>query len=38
MAPLYHSGMRHVGPIRKELAFRSIFNILGHSNPALEAT
>ena len=36
MAPLYHSGMRHVGPIRKELAFRSIFNILGPiSNPAL---
>ena len=30
------SGMRHVGPIRKELAFRSIFNILGPiSNPAL---
>lgn len=36
MAPLYHSGMRHVGPVRKELAFRSIFNILGPiSNPAL---
>ena len=36
MAPLYHSGMRHFGPVRKELAFRSIFNILGPiSNPAL---
>ena len=36
MAPLYHSGMRHVGPVREELAFRSIFNILGPiSNPAL---
>ncbi len=36
MAPLYHSGMRHVGSVRKELAFRSIFNILGPiSNPAL---
>jgi anthranilate phosphoribosyltransferase len=35
MAPLYHSGMRHVGSVRKELAFRSIFNILGPiSNPA----
>lgn len=36
MAPLYHSGMRHVGPTRQALGFRTIFNILGPiSNPAL---
>ena len=34
-APLYHPAMAHVAPIRKELAFRSIFNILGPlTNPA----
>lgn len=34
-APLYHPAMKHVAPIRKELEFRSIFNILGPlTNPA----
>ena len=34
-APLYHPAMKHVAPIRKELKFRSIFNILGPlTNPA----
>ena len=28
-APTFHSGMRYVAPIRKELGFRTIFNILG---------
>lgn len=35
MAPKYHSAMRHVGPTRVELGFRTIFNLLGPiSNPA----
>ncbi|MGM8361750.1 anthranilate phosphoribosyltransferase [Flavobacterium sp. ARAG 55.4] len=28
-APLFHPAMKNVGPIRKELAVRTIFNILG---------
>ncbi|CAD0002184.1 anthranilate phosphoribosyltransferase [Flavobacterium chungangense] len=28
-APLFHPAMKHVGPLRKELAVRTIFNILG---------
>ncbi len=31
----YHSSMKYVGPIRKELGFRTVFNILGPlTNPA----
>lgn len=34
-AQTYHSAMKHVGPIRKELGIRTIFNILGPlTNPA----
>ena len=35
MAPVHHSAMRHVGPSRRELGTRTIFNILGPiTNPA----
>ena len=35
LAPLYHPGMKNVGPIRADLGFRTVFNILGPLiNPA----
>jgi anthranilate phosphoribosyltransferase len=34
-APLHHSAMKNVGPVRRELGVRTIFNILGPlTNPA----
>jgi anthranilate phosphoribosyltransferase len=34
-APLFHPGMKHASPIRKELGIRTVFNLLGPlSNPA----
>lgn len=37
-APLYHKAMKYVGPVRRELGIRTIFNILGPlTNPARAA-
>ncbi|KAI1747409.1 anthranilate phosphoribosyltransferase [Xylaria castorea] len=37
-APIFHPGMRHVASIRKELGWRTIFNLLGPlSNPLDDA-
>ena len=38
-AQKYHTSMKYVGPIRKELGFRTVFNILGPlTNPASPTT
>lgn len=38
-AQVYHQSMRHVGPVRKELGVKTMFNILGPlSNPAKPET
>ena len=35
LATVYHPGMRHVGPVRRELGIRTAFNIMGPmANPA----
>lgn len=34
-APIYHPAMKNIGPVRKELGFRTVFNFLGpFLNPA----
>jgi len=34
-APLYHGALKEVGPVRRELGVRTIFNVLGPlTNPA----
>ncbi len=35
-APAYHPAMKHIGPTRREIGIRTVFNILGPlTNPAL---
>ncbi len=35
LAPKYHPAVRHIAPVRQELGFRTVFNLLGPiSNPA----